>query len=393
MGIALPGRWSSLGGLAPAEVKCFETERLCHGKKAMQRHTDGDMSESEARRDADGSSRPPRRHPGKRIWITWERQRRSVELARHFGCELHEIIEVGAQRYTKSIVRTIRLLAGQRRAVVFVQNPSMILAALATLWGLLSRSRIVVDRHSTFMLNRKYPLSLGLIVFKLMHRFTLRFATLTLVTNDHLAALVRKSGGRALVLPDKLPTASAIRARTETSISPKPTFLFVCSFAEDEPLREVIDAVRLCGEPAPRLLISGNTRRADPQLLQQASEDIVFTGFLPDDQYYSTLSAVDGVIVLTTAEYTMLCGCYEAVAAQQPLITSDKKVLRDYFEGAYFVQNSPESISEAMMAIVRDRSTFVDRTIRMQHRIEHSWGDAARTLEQLVSSWEADHAQ
>jgi hypothetical protein len=351
------------------------------------------MGKAELPQDADGYSKRPLRPSGKRIWITWERQRRSVELARHFGCELHEIIEVGTQRYTKSIVRTIRLLAEQRRAVVFVQNPSMVLASLATLWSLVSRSQIVVDRHSTFLLNRKYPLSLGLIAFKLMHRFTLRFATLTLVTNEHLATLVRKSGGRALVLPDKLPTASDIHARTETSALPKPTFLFVCSFAEDEPLREVIDAVRLCGEPSPRLLISGNTKRADPRLLQHASEDIVFTGFLPDDQYYSTLSAVSGVIVLTTADHTMLCGCYEAVAAQQPLITSDTKVLRDYFEGAYLVKNTPESISEAMAAIARDRGTFVERTIRMKQRIEHSWGNAARTLEQLVSSWETDHAE
>ena len=33
----------------------------------------------------------------------------------------------------------------------------------------------------------------------------------------------------------------------------------------------------------------------------------------------------------------MLCGCYEAVAAES-LITSDKQVLRDYFNEAVFVR-------------------------------------------------------
>ena len=45
----------------------------------------------------------------------------------------------------------------------------------------------------------------------------------------------------------------------------------------------------------------------------------------------------------------MLCGAYESVALEKPLITSDWAVLKKYFsKGTLYVDNSPESIMKAV---------------------------------------------
>lgn len=316
------------------------------------------------------------------IWITWERQRRSQELAKHFGCSFFEIVHHGALRYPVSVFRTLWVLLRTRPATLFVQNPSMILATLAVAWGAITSTFVVVDRHTTFLLNRHYRLSPGLILFKLLHRLTLRFADITVVTNDHLAELVREAGGRPYVLQDKLPE-TACGGRNYPLPEGNRTVLLISSFGEDEPIREVVEAIGRVQTPL-HLFVSGNTANAPADLVQQPPENLTFTGFLSDDEYLNLLCSVDIVAVLTTADYTMLCGCYEAVSAERPLITSDKQVLREYFRGATFVENTPASIAAAFDRSVDEIADSRRRIADLRVQLEQDWLERADGLVALV---------
>src|ERR1051325_9121850 len=101
-------------------------------------------------RSSDGSPAEAIRRP--RIWITWETQRRSITLARRLGAELHimDWESRGALRYPLSILATAKLLFRHRRSVVFVQNPSMVLATFAGFLKNWLGYTLVVDRHSNF---------------------------------------------------------------------------------------------------------------------------------------------------------------------------------------------------------------------------------------------------
>ena len=58
-------------------------------------------------------------------------------------------------------------------------------------------------------------------------------------------------------------------------------------------------------------------------------------------------------MVLVKNNHTMLCGAYEAVAMEKPLITSDWPVLRSYFNrGTLYVDNSPEGIERAVSEVL-----------------------------------------
>jgi len=70
------------------------------------------------------------------IWITWEKQRRSIELAKAFAAKLYVFIlpEEGFlnsfYRYCLLSLKTTRTIVRIKPRVVFSQNTSIILASL-----------------------------------------------------------------------------------------------------------------------------------------------------------------------------------------------------------------------------------------------------------------------
>ncbi len=323
-----------------------------------------------------------------RIWISWERQRRSRVLAEHFECAFFEIVEGGGLRYPKSIVRTLRLLARERPKTLVVQNPSMILATLAVLWGCVTDTFVVVDRHTTFLLNRKYPLTPWLVLFRTLNRFTLRFADVTVVTNNYLADLVKASGGTPYVLPDKLPSLSGCRDDPYPVEHEGRNVLLISSFAPDEPIEEVFGGLSLMSDQHVHVYVSGSLKNAPGELREKAPANVTFTDYLPDADFNRLLCTVDVVAVLTTADHTMLCGCYEAVAAGRPLVTSDKKVLREYFKGAFFVDNTPAAIADVLARPDPELDACRTRMASLKTEIERSWHAQAAGLDSLISGEE-----
>ena len=317
-------------------------------------------------------------HRIERMWIVWEQQRRSEELARKLGCSLHVLDIKGLRRYPVSTARTVALLVRHRPRHLFVQNPSMVLAALACSYGMLTGNVVVVDRHTTFLLNKPKRLSVRRTVFLALHRFTLRTASLTIVTNDYLANLVRQEGGRPIVLADPLPSLSPTAA---PPLQGQRNVLVISSFGEDEPIAEVLEACRQLGVPDVRVFISGNPRKGTADWPARAPSNVTFTGFIPGQDFVNLLFEADAVVVLTKADHTMLCGCYEAVAAGKPLITSDKEELRQYFRGAEFVEAEADSIRSGLRRVLDDLSTYKARTLAMQDEISRSWTRAFAALE------------
>jgi len=329
------------------------------------------------------------RRPIERMWIVWESQRRSVELGGRLGCSFHVYDIRGLRRYPLSIAGTLSLLVRFRPRCLFVQNPSMILAAIACVYGVLSGNVVVVDRHTSFphlskipYLAHPRPLSVRRHVFNLLHRFTLRTADLTIVTTSYLAELVREAGGRPFVLPDPIP---ALARRAVPQLQGRKNVLVISSFVEDEPIAEVLGAARHLDDPSVRIYFSGNHRKGDVDWTAQAPPNVVFTGFLSSADFVDLLFAVDAVVVLTTVDHCLLCGCYEAVAADKPLITSDTTALREYFHGAEFVEAQAESILGGLRRVLHDLETYRARTEEMRAKLGADWERAFNDLEREIA--------
>lgn len=315
-----------------------------------------------------------------RLWLTWEIQRRNRTLSKKLDAELHELIskKKGLLRYCELIFRSYRLLIKQRPQLLFVQNPSLVLA----LWAVLNRPffsyRLIVDAHNAGL----YPAEGKSPWLSRVANFILRNADLTMVTNQPLASEVIKRGGRPFVLPDPLPELPASRKPDQPA---KTNFALtcICTWAEDEPIKDVIDAVREFNDEV-TLYITGRP----PAWAQSMSrpEQVVLTGFLKEEAYLDLLGTSDALMVLTTRDNCLNCGAYEGVALEKPLVLSDTQVIRAYFDqGVVYTKADHHSIALAIRELMASSSSYQGQAAALKARLLTSWALKQQQLEETIS--------
>ena len=177
------------------------------------------------------------------VWITWEHQRRSTVLAREFGATFYELSSKKHRilRYPYLCLKTLGLIRSEKPDILYVQSPSIILAAMAAFYRKIYKNLVlVVDRHSNFFRISKFR-SVDLFLQSLGD-FALRNADVTIVTNENLKKTVKSRKGFGVVLQDKLPN---LVYKSRYKLDGEFNFLYPCSFFVDEPIIEVIKAARL----------------------------------------------------------------------------------------------------------------------------------------------------
>jgi glycosyltransferase involved in cell wall biosynthesis len=281
-----------------------------------------------------------------------------------------------------SILKTLFHFFVEKPGIIFVQNPSMILAAIACVYCKVEGLPLVVDRHSTFQLDNPISNFWKRHFFFLLHKFTIQNACLTIVTNEHLAELVKTAKGTPFVLPDPLP---AMTPTCKKTLKGQTSILVPSSFRWDEPIDQIVEAAVLLMEKGIYFYFTGNYRKHSADFVEKVPANVVVTGFVPDQEYIDLLYSVDAVMTLTKATSCMLCGCYEAVSAGKPLITSDKPALRQYFYDAVFVDNSVQSVVQACLEIADRGEIYRERTRRMKEEIFLKWGALFQELDERVN--------
>jgi glycosyltransferase involved in cell wall biosynthesis len=167
---------------------------------------------------------------------------------------------------------------------------------------------------------------------------------LVIVTNDGHARYLGARGCRTYVCPDPLP---CLKVPDSVIVTPAKSVFLVCSFDDDEPYEAAFAAFSRLKESGFVLFVSGNYRKA--RIEPSDYPWVHFLGFMPDDEYYAYLRACSVVIDLTTLEDCLVCGAYEALALEKPLVLSRTRALEDYFgAAAVLTNNTPDSITESI---------------------------------------------
>ena len=326
------------------------------------------------------------------LWISWERQRRSLSLSRLVNAHTY-ILESSRPRLVRYLalgVQTLSILLRKRPKVLFVQNPSRILTFLVCLWRPLGRYFLVVDRHSNFYFKTAlsptsaadvdlYPSirqrGIAAWIIGIIDRYTLRMANLTVVTNKTLADAILKLGGKSLVLQDPFPSLTTYRQSlqaTKTDNNVLDVFC-ICSWAADEPISLVIDTFRKIPNHA-RLKITGRPKLNILKEIGTLPSNVELTGFLSDSDYFNQMKLSDAVMVLTSRPATLVCGAYEAVALQRPLILSNSYEIREYFDdSAVYVDHNSDSIINAVEEIRIRYQEIIHRTERFFLSAKSAW--------------------
>lgn len=318
------------------------------------------------------------------LWVSWEDHRRSRELAAHFGAEL-KVLESPAARPVRYLVltwRTFLLLLRTRPRLLFCQNPSVVLAVWLSWWRPAFGYHLVVDRHSNFKFDTVDRPGLKWRVFHALSDYTLRRADLTIVTNQALCDIVVSRGGRGFVLQDKLPD---LAPRNPVAANGRRSIVFVCTFADDEPVAAVLDAARVLG-PDYRLLVTGNRARFDRDFGLPVPDNVELTGFLPEQEYIDLLAGADAILVLTSADYVLNCASYEAVALGRPMVLTDTPTIRGYFgKGACYVQLDPAGIAAGVSALFSDYERYRIEVGQLRGELMADWAQRAAAFRSLIA--------
>jgi len=220
------------------------------------------------------------------------------------------------------------------------------------------------------------------MVEMVVHAFLSRRAVTTIVTNEHLKAMVDSWGARSFIIGD-IPTT--FPEGKPFPVNGKLSIAVINTFSPDEPLEEVLEAAATL--PEVQFYVTGSLIRAKKSLLQNKPDNVEFTGFLPDEEYFGLLRAVQAVMVLTTDNHTMQRGACEAVSLGKPIITSNWPILREYFDkGTIHVDNSAQNIREAVIRMGKEGKRLEDEILTLQQERRQEWQQKHATLTEWIES-------
>lgn len=299
----------------------------------------------------------------RQIWITWERQIRNESMAELLGAKLLEFSYYKNRffRYFFLTIKTAIAIVKEKPNIVYVQNPSLVLALFSVLFKYIVGYRCVVDQHNSGI----FPLEGRFTSLNYIARFVLKHSDFSIITNDGLVDDVLRGGGRPIVIPDPLPgfKYDNISHRSSYIIDNKKlNILFICSWSEDEPFMEVLEAAKQLDSNRYHIWVTGKPKK---QIFSQKLPDsITLLGFVTEPEYRFFLSSVDAVIVLTKRENCLNCGAYEAVSMEKPGILARKKALMDFFDSGFiFTELDHNSIKSSIEELGR-RLSYLEVGVR-----------------------------
>lgn len=282
------------------------------------------------------------------IWITWERQTRNRSASSYLDIPLFEIDHSRSTRilrYFKCSLKTVSVFFKKRPHFLFVQNPSVVLGILAIFLKALSRTTVIVDAHNSGIHGPENGNSL----IKTINKFIIKTADAVIVTNSHLASYVHSIGGTPIILPDPLPQLSInLDLEPDFATQKKLKALCITSWSMDEPFLNILDSASNFKQDID-FYFSGNFRKVNNEIPNTLPDNIKLLGFIDENDFFHHLYTSDFCIDLTNRSDCMVCGAYESISAEKPIILSNTDVQKRYFsKGAVFCDNTSIGISDAI---------------------------------------------
>jgi len=326
----------------------------------------------------------------KHLFIAWVAfQRRTVSMQPHFGYELKFLSFSFRTRllrpfeYLFKSIQTLKLFLQRKPDVIWVQLPPTPILHLAFLYKVLfnAQVQIVADCHNATF--RKPWIHIPGTI-KLLQQ-----CDLVLVHNEWVEKSVISNGwssDRVSVLEDP-PASIPMNNQVSPADFPHPWIIFPCSFNQDEPIENVLEAARLA--PELTYILTGKTTRAKGiHNLNNAPDNVKMVGFLSEERFNSFLCHSEVVMGLTKLEGVQLSVANEAVGICKPMVLSDTKTLREIFsKGAIYVDSlKPISIAQGCREAVLRKAEMIQEVTNLRMSREKDWLNRASQIENILTT-------
>lgn len=319
----------------------------------------------------------------KKTFITWYPTcRRSDALASALGGVSHLIHYLAFKqplyapfKYVLQSVATWRLLRRDRPDLILVASPPVFAVLIVWCYARLFNIPYVIDAHTGVFDDPRWT------CLSSLSRFLARRAVMTIVTNPYLQAQVEDWGARAMVIGD---VPVAFPDAVPAVLGPGSHVVVINTFSQDEPLDELLMAAATL--PEVQFHITGSMRHARISLSVTPASNVRFTEWLSDEDYTALLRAADVVTTLTTHDYTMQRGGYEAMTLEKPLVTSDWGVLREtFYLGTVHTANTADAIAQAIAQALLERPRLAAEMRQLRsERLDH-FADALRLFQERLA--------
>jgi glycosyltransferase involved in cell wall biosynthesis len=313
----------------------------------------------------------------KKFFLAWKPFcARSHNLAQHFNAQIvyiHPFSSDGKPllavlRYFISFFITLNTLFRKKPKVVFTLNQPIILLFAVYIYSRATGACYILDSHSA-------PFNNPILTFlRPLYKFFAIHAAININTNQAHQKLVESWGGKSFVIGDvPIDFIGPYPAKKLNSDS----IAVVVSYMFDEPIEEIFDAARLL--PDVTFYMTGNYKKAKRELLQKAPDNIQFQGYMEREDYLGLLISARGVMALTTRDYTMQMGAYEALSLERPIITSDWQILRNSFgPAALYTNNRPESIKRCVNELIKNTEKYL-AAAHLQKKMRRKYFEQVKT--------------
>jgi glycosyltransferase involved in cell wall biosynthesis len=278
-------------------------------------------------------------------------------------------------KYVLQTLKTWFILVREHPAVVYILNPPFFAPLTVWLFCAFSGAKIVMATHYSALYGMKWKWSLPIT------RFLAKRALVNIVDQKRNKRLFESWGARAVVL-EKCPTN---RYKPERNVVPGDRFsvTVINTYAEDDPIDSILDAASLCSDIDWYIL--GDSARAPRGLVERASSNVKFTGYLFNDDYWNRLSCANAVLALTTREWSMMAGAIDGLSIGKPLILTRQPTLEEYFtKGVVFVENDPASIVRGIREFQKLNKQLIDEIISLRDEKHIKWEEALAQLQRII---------
>jgi len=318
----------------------------------------------------------------KAVYITWaQTSSRSDSAALFFNARSFKITGFNSRskillpwRYIIASAKTLYVLLREQPKVVFVQNPPTMSVMVVWLYARFCGASFIPDSHCSVFNSRKWRR------FLWIYRYIAKQALTNIAHNHRYVEEIKTWGAHSVNLgsvPRKMQTTRTYEVRPGFNV------VFPCSFQGDEPVAEVIKAAKILSDV--NFYITGNLRRVPHELVESAPPNIIFTGFLPNEDYVARIKACAAVMLLTTRGDTNQSGAYEAIAVNRPIILSDWPLLREiYSKGTVFTNNDSASIFGAVERIRDNYDFYLEQIALLREETMESWERSYKVLSTAI---------
>lgn len=300
------------------------------------------------------------------IFINWiGHHGRSAGLADALGIE--DIYVTGGSgpaplRYVRAWRETARLLRQRKPQAVVVMQPPVV-ALLCVVMNTPRSVRTVGDLHTGVFTDPKWRWA-----EKLTMRL-LRKRGVAVVTGRELADRVRAAGVEALEMHDVITSVAVFGSEADdakvTALLKQTYALVPLAYAFDEPVDEILMAAR--NHPDITWVLTGRPPQATRE---RAPSNVIFPGFVTNDDYGRLVANAHVMVAVTTQENTMQRVGYEAIGSEVALVVSGTKVLRAFFgDAALYIDPTAESIGKRVSEAISLRDEMVDRIVARKSEI------------------------